>query len=358
MFKPKLNPLWIAGGLVVLLIIWMASGDILRAPDEAPEAEEPAAASLNRVQVREFRAQNHQPRLPLQGQIQAWQQVEITARVGGEVMSLPVRQGTVVEKGTVLLELDAEDREARVAQLEADLELVEAEVEASEKLRARDLTSQVEQLGVVAEQARVRAELEAAQLALRNTKPKAPFDGIFDRRYVDEGDYAQAGEALVRFADITRLKITAQVSQQDVHKLEVGYPATIVLLDNSELEGELTYISAVADAETRSYYVEIEAENPDLRRIAGGSASIRIQLAEVQAHNIPPSLLSLDGNGRMVVRYVDDAQQVSEQPVELLSANQDGAWVEGLPERVNLITQGAGFVEQGQDVEVVMAGEE
>lgn len=358
MFNTKLNPLWIAAGLVVLLIIWLASGDVLRAPDEAPEATEPPATTLNRVQVRQFNSQTHQPRLSVQGQIAAWQQVEILARVGGEVINLPVTQGKVVEKGTVLVELDAEDRQAQVAQLEADLRLVQAEVEASEKLRARDLNSEIEQLGAVAEQARVRAELEAAQLALRNTSPQAPFDGTFDRRFVDEGDYVQPGQRLLRFADISRLRISAQVSQQDVHKLEVGYPVTVTLLDNSQLVGELTYIAAVADPETRSYYVEIEADNPDLRRIAGGSADIRIQLAEVQAHHVSPSLLSLDGDGRMVVRYVDEEQTVREQPVQLLSASREGAWVAGLPDQINLITQGAGFVELGQEVEVVMAGGE
>ncbi|WP_347332321.1 efflux RND transporter periplasmic adaptor subunit [Marinimicrobium locisalis] len=358
MFTKKLNPLWIAGALVVLLIIWLASGEVLQAPDKAPEATEPPPASLNRVQVREFRARTHQPDLALQGQVEAWQQVEIIARVGGEVMNLPVEQGSLVEQGKVLVKLDAEDRQARVEQLKADLELVEAQVEASEKLRARDLNSQIEQLGAVAERARVRAELEAARLALRNTRPKAPFDGIFDRRFVDEGDYAQAGQRLLRFVDISRLRVSAQVSQQDVHKLEVGYPATITLLDNSQLKGQLTYVAAVADPETRSYYVEIEATNPERRRIAGGSAAIQIQLGEVQAHHIAPSLLSLDGDGRTVVRYVDENQQVKEQPVELISATRKGAWVSGLPERINLITQGAGFVEPGQEVEVVMAGEE
>lgn len=358
MSKTKINPLWIAAGLVVLLILWLASGDVLQAPDEAPEATEPTATTPDRVQVREFQAQTHQARLPVQGQIEAWQEVEILARVGGEVLALPVEQGTLVEKGRVLVRLDAEDRRAQVKQLEADLALVDAEVEASEQLRARDLNSQIEQLSAVAEQARVRAELEAAQLALRNTEPQAPFDGIFDRRFVDEGDYAQPGQALLRLVDISRLRVSAQVSQQDVHKLEVGYPATVTLLDNSQLKGELTYIAAVADPETRSYYVEIQVDNPDRRRIAGGSASIQIQLADAQAHHIPLSLLSLDGDGRMVVRYVDDEQRVREQPVQLLSANREGAWVTGLPERIDLITQGAGFVEPGQEVEVVRAGGE
>jgi len=358
LFKTKLNPLWIAAGLVLLLIIWLASGDLLRAPTEAPEEAEPAATELSRVQARESRAESHQPRLPIQGQVQAWQQVEILARVGGEVLALPIRQGTVVEKGTVLLALDPEDRQARVAQLEADLQRAEAEVQASERLRERDLTSQLEQLGALAEQARVRAELDAAELALRNTSPRAPFDGTFDRRFVEEGDYVQPGQSLVRFVDISRLRVSAQVSQQDVHKLEVGFPAVITLQDNSELEGELVYIAAVADPGTRSYYVEIEADNPDLRRIAGGSAAIRIQLPEVQAHRLSPSLLSLDGDGRMVVRYVDDEKKVREQPVRLLSASRDGAWVDGLPEQINLITQGAGFVAPGQEVDVVMAGDE
>ncbi|WP_157982846.1 efflux RND transporter periplasmic adaptor subunit [Aliidiomarina minuta] len=358
MFLKGINPLWLALGLVLLLIIWLASGDVLRSADEAPDVTEEVVESPSRIEAELYEAEYYQPELGVQGRIEPWRQIQIIARVSGEVIDLPVAQGESVESGSVLLQLDAEERAARVAQLEADAELAAAELSGAEQLRRQDLASQIEYLRLVAERARVATELEAAEMALSYTRPEAPFSGIFDRRLIELGDYVQSGQELVHFTDISRLRIMAQIPQQEVARLNVGQPVEVQLLDDSVLRGELRHIATVADPETRSFFVEVEAENPDLRRIAGGTASLKIQLAEVFAHQLSPSLLSLDGDGRLVVRYVDEDERVREQEVRLLSAGRDSAWVEGLPEQVRLITQGAGFVELGQQVEVVMAEED
>lgn len=353
-----IHPLWLALGLVVLLVIWLASGDVLRSANEAPDVTEEPTESLSRIEARLYEATYYQPELAVQGRIEPWRQIQLVARVSGEVVALPVEQGEMVESGQTLLQLDDEDRTARVTQLEADAELAAAELRGAEQLRQRDLASQIEYLRLVSQQARAEAELEAAQLALSYTRPKAPFAAIFDRRWVELGDYVQTGQELVRLTDISRLRIMAQVPQQEVARLSIGQSVEIRLLDDSVFQGELRHIAAVADPETRSFFIEVEADNPDLRRVAGGTGSLNIQLDEVSAHQLSPSLLSLDGDGNIIVRYVDDEDRVRERQVELLSAGRDSAWVTGLPDRVKLITQGAGFVELNQQVEVVMAEED
>lgn len=353
-----INPLWLAGALVILLIIWLASGEVFRSADEAPDVSEAPTESLSRIEARLYEAQYYQPELGVQGRIEPWRQIQLVARVSGEVVDLPVDQGEQVASGQILLQLDHEDRAARVTQLEADAELAEAELSGAEQLRQSNLASQIEYLRLVSQQARARAELEAAQLDLSYTRPQAPFSAIFDRRLIELGDYVQVGQELVQLTDISRLRIMAQIPQQEVARLSVGQSVSISLLDDSVLQGELRHIAAVADPETRSFFVEVEADNPALRRVAGGTASLKIKLAEVSAHQLSPSLLSLDGDGRLIVRYVNEDDRVREQEVRLLSAGRDSAWVEGLPDQVRLITQGAGFVELDQQVEVVMAEED
>jgi multidrug efflux system membrane fusion protein len=61
-------------------------------------------------------------------------------------------------------------------------------------------------------------------------------------------------------------------------------------------------------------------------------------------------LLSLDKAGRHGVKWVDDEQTVQFTPVQLISVDNQGAWVSGLPHKVALITLGQGFVEPGQQV--------
>jgi membrane fusion protein, multidrug efflux system len=58
------------------------------------------------------------------------------------------------------------------------------------------------------------------------------------------------------------------------------------------------------------------------------------------------------------VKWVNDDQRVEFSQVQLVSVDNQGAWVSGLPARVALITLGQGFVERGQQVEVQLAAED
>ncbi|MGX5915243.1 efflux RND transporter periplasmic adaptor subunit [Aliidiomarina sp. Khilg15.8] len=353
----KINPVWLALGLLVLLILWLASGQIFSARDEAPAGEEQGPAELSRVEAALYQRETYEPTLAVQGRIAPWHEIELRARISGQVVGLPVEQGEIVQAGTTLIELSTEDRADRVAQLEADLEVVEAELAAAERLQQGDLVAQTERLQRAAAVARVQAELRAAELALEYTKPQAPFNGIYDRRLVDRGDYVDAGQVLARFTDISRLRASGQIPQQEVHRVQPGQTVVVTTLDDDELQGEVRFVASVADPQTRSFYMEAEVDNPERKRIAGGSASLQIQLQPVQAHRIEPSKLRLNADGNMVVRYVDDNNRVAEAGVKLLRADASEAWVTGLPASVRLITMGAGFVEPGEEVRVEMAEE-
>lgn len=351
----KINPVWLALIFVVLLILWLASGDLFRSRDEAPAGDGQELVQLNRVEVARYEQEMYQPTLALQGQIAPWHEVELRARTNGQVVALPVRQGELVEAGTIVIELSTDDRADRVAQLQADLEVAQAELAAAERLGQGDLVAQVERLQRAAAVARVQAELRGAELALQYTRPQAPFTGIYDRRLVDRGDYVDPGQALARFTDISRLRVSGQIPQQEVHRVQAGQVVEVTTLDDDRLQGEVRFVASVADPQTRSFYLEAEVDNPQRKRIAGASASLRIRLEPLQAHRIEPSKLRLNADGNMVVRYVNDDNRVAEAGVSLLRADADEAWVTGLPDSVRLITMGAGFVEPGEEVRVAVA---
>ena len=205
--------------------------------------------------------------------------------------------------------------------------------------------------------AALRAELDSARLQLRNTKVKAPFAGIYDQRMVELGDFVQPGQSLLTLVDIDRLKVSAQIAQQQVTQLELGQLVNIELLDGRRLQGELHFIAAAADPGSRSFRIEVKVDNPNGLRLAGASATLHIQTGEAMAHRLSPALLSLDENGRHGVKWVNDAQRVEFTQVELISVDNQGAWVSGLPPKVALITLGQGFVQPGQQVMVQLAAE-
>lgn len=345
----------LAGAL--LLAVWLASGEVKMARDNADEPAPQAEEQLSRVQVETRQARIHQPQLRIQGQVEPWRSVTLSARVSATVAALPLQQGDTVSAGQTLLQLAEEDRPAMAARSRSRVRQLEADLAATERLRADNLTSRSEALRLESELAAARADLRQATLALEHLEPAAPFDGVINRRHVELGALVQAGEPLLQLVQVDRLKVTGYVPQQEVARLVTGQRVGVDLLDGRRLEGELTFIASAADAETRSFHVEVEADNPERLRIAGASATLRVELPQQPAQFLSPALLSLGDDGRPGVLHVDARDRVAFTPVRLLSVGTDGAWVAGLPPEIRLITRGGGFVSRGQQVTPVAAGQ-
>lgn len=353
MTKAKLGSIGLSFLVLAFLVVWMATGEVKEAREEAPEQPPEEKAEAPSVQVDVLRARLYEPGLMLQGQLEPWRTVSIGARVAGTVEELMVEQGARVETGDVLLRLSEDGRRTTVSQWQSRIRKLEADLSAGQKLRARDLASESEILTLQSELSAARAELAQAQLAVDNLEPRAPFDGTVNRRDVDIGDLVQVGSPLLELVRVDRLKATGQIPQQSVGAVEEGQTVTIRTLDGDSLEGEVSFVASAADPETRSFEVEVTVDNPERKRVAGGSATLRIALPEVRAMFISPAYLSLGDDGRPGVRYVGENNEVVFTTVKLLNVTTDGAWVTGLPEEIRLITRGAGFVSIGQQVRPV-----
>ncbi|MFP4137159.1 MAG: efflux RND transporter periplasmic adaptor subunit [Halomonas sp.] len=349
---PPLPPL-LAIGLVVLLLAWLLLGDIQGFRAEPPEATPGSEEQAPRVEVATRHAESHAPTLILQGELSPHREATLRARQSGRVAALPVDEGRRVEAGEVLLELAQEELPARLAQAEDDLELARAELSGAESLRRRELISRPEYLRLQAGVSRAVAELATLKRQRDDTRPEAPFPGTLDRLEVEPGDLVQAGETWGRLVDDSRLTAVAWAPQRDALALEEGLAAELRLLDGSRLSGEVSRVARRAEEATRSFRVEVNVDNPEGRRLAGGSATLEITLPERRVHRLSPALLVLDEEGGLAVRHLDDDDRVVESPVSLVDAGLEAARVSGLPDPVRLITLGGGLVAPGERVEAV-----
>lgn len=344
--------------LGVALLVWLMFGDMQHFQD-APATGDLASqdTALPRVEVSVSQAQAHMPRLLVQGQLEPRYEVELRARQAGKVVALPKPLGARVSAEETLIELDSEDLPEQLARAEAELELQRAELSAGQRLRDRELLSGNELLRLKSELAQATAELASLRQTLDDTRLAAPFAGILDRLDIELGDYVQPGETLARLVDIDALTATGWLPQRRVASVAVGQPVELTLLDGRRLEGEVSYVASRADESTRSFALEVDVANPERLRIAGASATLKIALEPHAAHRLSPARLILDDRGRLGIKHVDERDIVRFTPVTLLSVDAEHAWVSGLPERINVITLGGGFVNVGEHVAAVPAAD-
>ncbi len=358
MSKVKWSSLGLSVVVVIALVIWMATGEIKVASTKPPAQREVTQQELARVQVTTLNAQLYEPGLLLQGQLEPWSAVTLSARVAGTVEAIEANLGDSVKAGEVLLTLSEDGRGAGVERWQARAKKLEADLAAARKLHARNLASQSEILNVESELAAARAELKGAQLSVSHLRPRAPFKGVINSKSVEAGSLVQVGSPLYELVRTDRLKAKGQVPQKSVAQVAPGQKVRVRPLDGEALDGVVTFVASAANPETRSFAVEIAVENPEQKRIAGGSANLRVALADVQATFISPAYLSLGDDGRPGVKYVDEQNRVVFRTVTLVSVSTEGAWVTGLPDEIRLITRGSGFVSEGEQVEPVDASEE
>jgi multidrug efflux system membrane fusion protein len=313
---------------------------------------------LPRVEATISEARPRRSDLVLRGQTQALRKVVVRAETEGVVAATPVEKGTLVETGTVICELDPAAREAQLMEASAVLEQRRLEFVAARKLAEKGHRSETQVAGARAAYDAARAAKRAMEVEIARTKIRAPFDGVFDARQVEIGDFMTKGQACGTVMDQDPFLVVASVSERDVGKIAQGAEGTARLVTGETVDGRIRFISQEADPATRTFRVELEVPNDEMRLRDGVTAELILPVDTVPAHLISPAILGLDDAGRLGVRTLEDGDTVRFRTVEILADTVEGVWVTGLPERATLVTVGQEFVTSGQKVDAVIDGRE
>lgn len=347
----------IAGAIVLALALWLGSGylggetrgSVTEAPAE--QAAEPIA-----VQVRVQTAEPVARRLEAHGQVMPNRVVEVRAETTGSVAEVLVDKGQRVEAGDPLARIAMNDREARLEQAKARVAQYRGDYEAARRLGNKGFQSSSTVRESYAGWQAARAELAAVEEDIENTTVRAPFDGVVDELPVNVGDYLSPGDPVATVVDNDPLKVVVHIAQQDIDEVTAGGPAEVSLVGGKTLEGTVSYVSATADQQTRTFRVEVHIPNPgDVR--SGMSATARLPIGSVSAHFLSPAFLALNEDGVLGVKTVDEDGRVGFEAISIVRAELNGMWVTGLPKRARIITVGQGFVQSGEPVSVVLAEE-
>lgn len=342
-------------GLLLLVVIWMLSGVFAKpskpetATDVTPGSTTHSSQKMT-VGVKDIESENIVREIMVQGELEPLRQVEIRAQTTSRVVELTVEKGEPIAEGTLLVRLAKEDRAAQLKSAQAEVESQQLEVAGAKKLLKRGLQSKNQLKARESALAVAEAALERAKLELEYIAIKTPFQGILEERYVELGSHLEKGDQVALVVDKSIVKAVGYISQQSAGKVRLGQGVDVRLLDGQEATGTLTYLSSVGDAQTHSFRVEAEIVNADGLLNAGVSVELRIATGNEAAHFVSPAVLSLDDHGEIGIKSVNENSVVSFFPIELLRTEADGIWVSGLPDKVRIITQGQGFVNEGEPV--------
>jgi len=329
----------------------------------------------------------------LRGRTEAAREVTVAAETSGLVVSDPIENGTYVNAGDLLCELDPGTREASLAEAKARLaeaqgRVPEAEaaiaeatarlreaninVENARQLNQRGVSSETQlismeamseaataglqraQSGIASAEAGIEAAaaaVAAAEAEIDRLRITAPFAGLLETKTAELGSLMQPGSPCATIVQLDPIKLVGFVPEVDRNKVKIGALAGAKLTSGEQVQGQVTFISRLADETTRTFRVEIDVPNADQTISAGQTVEILVASDGLQAHLIPQSSLTLDDDGNLGVRTVTADNTAQFMPVTLIRDTAEGVWITGLPDQTNIITVGQEFVIDGVAVE-------
>ncbi len=345
----KLSPsVKTALAILCAVIAYFAVRGVMRG--SGPEADVSAEQPLFSVIAKTVEPQSWQDEVVVRGRTEALRKVVVRAETVGAVADTPIERGAKVKQGDVLCRLNVDARKASYNEAKASLAKAKLDYQAAVKLAADGFRSNTAVASQKAALDLAKANEEQARLNLAKTNIIAPFDGIFDERSVEIGDFLNIGQPCGVVLQLSPFLVTGAVSEQDVSKLRVGDLGEARLSTGEVVKGKLRFVATSADPATRTFDVELEIPNEDGALKDGVTADFTIFAARREAHLAPHSALTLDENGDLAIRAVNGDDIVETKRVRIIGENQNGAWLDGLSGVTSIITRGQEYVSQGQKV--------
>lgn len=344
---------WIAVGAAVAVVGWMASGMLNEAPPVQRTAPKATASKAVAVQIAVSEVSAVTRFIVSQAEVGPNRTAVLRAQTAGQVVALPQQRGTLLQAGDLVVELDEGDRPARLAQAEAVLIQRQRDYSAAQKLMKNNNVTEARLAENFAQMQAAEAAVKQIREEIADTRVTAPFEGSLNLLSVELGEAVTVGGELAQIVDNDPLKVHVQIPQQKIGDVRPEQQAAVRFISGAERTGKVTFVSATANQQTRTFPVEIEVPNPDRSLPSGTSAEVRLPTGDVPAHFVSPAIMALNTSGVLGVKTVDSDDRVQFFPVEVVRAETDGVWVSGLPDRVRLITVGQGFVNEGAKVRPV-----
>ena len=346
--------------LLLLLLVFSLFGFLAIKEKGVEMAEKKAAATPEprrpvNVVLLEIQPIMLRDRINLPGSIEAWQKLELMAKVGGTVEEILVTEGDRVEEGAILARIEESDYKIALQSARATWTLASAEFKRVKSMRAKGIAPQAEVESLSARFLTAQAALDNAELKLSRCTIKAPVAGVVSRLDAKPGLLLGVADPVAEILQMNRVKAVIGIPESDVsavRKLD-EIQITIQALGDRTLMGQKHFLSPAPESNAHVYRLELAIANSDHSILPGMFVRADVIKKEnSQALAVP--LYSIISRNEEQYVYLETEGVVRKQPVQI--GIMDGWMVEvtkGISHGDRVIIEGHRDVEDGQQVRIV-----
>lgn len=326
---------------LLLLLLYVATGHFGVGNDKKTKAPYKLLVTVEKASLAEL-----QDTVDALGTTTSNESVDVSATVTAMVRSVHFDDGGQVEKGAVLVELDADEALADVEQVRANLAEEERQLRHLKLLIDRNAVSQTDMEKQQSVVNVARAKLAANEARLQDYTIRAPFDGVLGARRVSVGALVSPGTVITSLDDLAKIKVDFSVPEIYLPLLHEGLSiqAHSSAYGDRVFEGTVSFVDSRIDPVTRSVALRAQLDNRERLLRPGMLLQVQIRQAPRQALLVPERSIAPLRTDQFVYVLENDAES---KPVAHRRAVKLGRRAEGRVEIVTGIVEGETIVVDG-----------
>ncbi|PKN52703.1 MAG: hypothetical protein CVU55_05585 [Deltaproteobacteria bacterium HGW-Deltaproteobacteria-13] len=218
-------------------------------------------------------------------------EIEISSKVAGRVLILPVSEGSAVKKGDLVVQLNYDELRAQHSSAMANFSNTEKNLERMRQLFKKGVVSdrELENAEMAAKVSHANVNLVSA--TIDSAVINSPIDGVVLEKNLEIGEMAFPGSAIITLADLKKPWINIYIDEKKLGLVKLGQKAYVKIdsIPGKKFPGVVTLISNKAEFTPRTiqtkdervklmYAVKIAVENPGMELKPGMPADATILL--------------------------------------------------------------------------------
>ncbi len=242
------------------------------------------------VEISSIKEANFADEFETIGSLNSLDSIHISSELAGQIASIHFKPGSVVQKGTLLIQLDNTVLKSQLATAKANLILSESVYQRNQELAKRKLASEQALDKALADLKEKQNIVKAKEAQLFKLSLRAPFTGTLGSRKISVGQYVKVGQPLVSLIAIQKLKVEYTLPENLIAHIRQGQKVQVIsdAFPGQIYQGLVNYIAPNVDKETRTIAVEALIDNRQNRLSPGLFVRVKHQLDEPKKRFLIP----------------------------------------------------------------------
>ncbi|MCO6473259.1 MAG: efflux RND transporter periplasmic adaptor subunit [Ignavibacterium sp.] len=341
---------------LIIPLLLAATTLVLQGCGEAEGGANTAEETKNfpSVEVMKVEGKSFTDVISVLGQIKPVEKAKLSFLEGGILERILVKKGNKVSKGDTIALMDNKALKAALDAAKAQYELAEITFQKQETIFKDNVNSEYQYLQSKYNRDQMKANLNLAEKRYDDTFIKAPFDGIVNDNYFDEGEFCPPGTPIFELINVSNLKVVAGIPENYLGQVKTGAEANVKIpYIDKELKGRVSFVGAAISTSNRTIPVEILVSNPGSIIKPEIVANVYIEIKSYEnIVTIPDEVVVRTDSGYSV--FVAENETAVSKEVEILSRFEGKIAVsDGLNPGDELIVVGYQNLVNGEKVNIV-----